>query len=222
MDVISFDKEMENIKENFEKIKDKINQKEKSYTLNNGTSKLELDIKHMVDNLSSKIKNLMTETKQTSSAKIPLKEINRRLVILQRWGKIINDLKTNYDENIYKNLSNQNNFENEININSINNNKSNDEIIQMTREKIVQQDNMLDELHTLLTSTKTNDKEISNEIKNQKPMIEELDKNMDKLNYNIKKETKNIEKYDNRSSNCCLITIIWIEIILMIYIIFGF
>ena len=216
MDVISFDKEMEYIKENFEKIKNKINQNEKSYILNNGTSKLELDIKHMVDNLSSKIKNLMTETKQTSSAKIPLKEINRRLVILQRWGKIINDLKTNYDENIY------NNFENEININSINNNKSNDEIIQMTREKIVQQDNMLDELHTLLTSTKTNDKEISNEIKNQKPMIEELDKNMDKLNYNIKKETKNIEKYDNRSSNCCLITIIWIEIILMIYIIFGF
>ena len=215
MDVISFDKEMEYIKENFEKIKNKINQNEKSYILNNGTSKLELDIKHMVDNLSSKIKNLMTETKQTSSAKIPLKEINRRLVILQRWGKIINDLKTNYDENIYKNLSNQNNFENEININSINNNKSNDEIIQMTREKIVQQDNMLDELHTLLTSTKTNDKEISNEIKNQKPMIEELDKNMDK-------ETKNIEKYDNRSSNCCLITIIWIEIILMIYIIFGF
>ena len=58
MDVISFDKEMENIKENFEKIKDKINQNEKSYTLNNGTSKLELDIKHMVDNLSSnKINN---------------------------------------------------------------------------------------------------------------------------------------------------------------------
>ena len=53
---------MENIKENFEKIKDKINQKEKSYTLNNGTSKLELDIKHMVDNLSSKIKKLITET----------------------------------------------------------------------------------------------------------------------------------------------------------------
>ncbi len=222
MDVISFDKEMENIKENFEKIKDKINQKEKSYTLNNGTSKLELDIKHMVDNLSSKIKKLITETKQTSSAKIPLKEINRRLVILQKWGKIIDDLKTNYDENIYKTLSNQNNIENEINTNSINNNTSNDEIIQMTREKIVQQDNMLDELHNLLTSTKTNDKEISNEIKNQKPMIEDLDKNMDKLNFKIKKETKNIEKYDNRRSNCCLITIIWIEIILMIYIIFGF
>ena len=222
MDVISFDKEMEYIKENFEKIKNKINQNEKSYILNNGTSKLELDIKHMVDNLSSNIKKLITETKQTSSAKIPLKEINRRLVILQKWGKIIDDLKTNYDENIYKTLSNQNNIENEINTNSINNNTSNDEIIQMTREKIVQQDNMLDELHNLLTSTKTNDKEISNEIKNQKPMIEDLDKNMDKLNMKIKKETKNIEKYDNKTSNCFLITIIWFELILMIYFIFGF
>jgi chromosome segregation ATPase len=220
MDVISFEKEMENIKENFEKIKDKINQNEKSYTLNNGTSKLELDIKHMVDNLSSNIKNLITETKQTSSAKIPLKEINRRLVILQKWGKIIDDLKTNYDENIYKNLLNNNL---DINLNVENNDdKSNNEIIQITREKINQQDNMLDELHSLLTVTKSNNKEIHNEIKNQKPMIEDLDKNMDKLNMKIKKETKNIEKYDNKTSNCFLITIIWFELILMIYFIFGF
>ena len=220
MDVFSFDKEIEKVKENFEKIKDKINQKEKSYILNNGTSKLELDIKHILDDLSLTIKNLLLETKKTSSINIPLKEINRRLVILQRWGKIINDLKTNYDENIYKNLLNNNL---DINLNVENNDdKSNNEIIQITREKINQQDNMLDELHSLLTVTKSNNKEIHNEIKNQKPMIEDLDKNMDKLNMKIKKETKNIEKYDNKTSNCFLFTIIWFELILMIYFIFGF
>ena len=220
MDVFSFDKEIEKVKENFEKIKDKINQKEKSYILNNGTSKLELDIKHILDDLSLTIKNLLLETKKTSSINIPLKEINRRLIILQRWGKIIEDLKQNYDENIYKNLLN-NNLDINLNVEN-NNNKSNNEIIQITREKINQQDNMLDELHSLLTVTKSNNKEIHNEIKNQKPMIEDLDKNMDKLNMKIKKETKNIEKYDNKTSNCLLITIIWFELILMIYFIFGF
>jgi chromosome segregation ATPase len=220
MDVFSFDKEIEKVKENFEKIKDKINQKEKSYILNNGTNKLELDIKHILDDLSLTIKNLLLETKKTSSINIPLKEINRRLIILQRWGKIIEDLKQNYDENIYKNLLNNNL---DINLNVENNDdKSNNEIIQITREKINQQDNMLDELHSLLTVTKSNNKEIHNEIKNQKPMIEDLDKNMDKLNMKIKKETKNIEKYDNKTSNCFLITIIWFELILMIYFIFGF
>ena len=220
MDVFSFDKEIEKVKENFEKIKDKINQKEKSYILNNGTSKLELDIKHILDDLSLTIKNLLLETKKTSSINIPLKEINRRLIILQRWGKIIEDLKQNYDENIYKNLLNNNL---DINLNVENNDdKSNNEIIQITREKINQQDNMLEELHSLLTVTKSNNKEIHNEIKNQKPMIEDLDKNMDKLNMKIKKETKNIEKYDNKTSNCFLFTIIWFELILMIYFIFGF
>ena len=220
MDVFSFDKEIEKVKENFEKIKDKINQKEKSYILNNGTSKLELDIKHILDDLSLTIKNLLLETKKTSSINIPLKEINRRLIILQRWGKIIEDLKQNYDENIYKNLLNNNL---DINLNVENNDdKSNNEIIQITREKINQQDNMLDELHSLLTVTKSNNKEIHNEIKNQKPMIEDLDKNIDQLNMKIKKETKNIEKYDNKTSNCFLFTIIWFELILMIYFIFGF
>lgn len=221
MDVFSFDKEIEKVKENFEKIKDKINQKEKSYILNNGTSKLELDIKHILDDLSLTIKNLLLETKKTSSINIPLKEINRRLIILQRWGKIIEDLKQNYDENIYKNLLN-NNLDINLNVENNINNKSNNEIIQITREKINQQDNMLDELHSLLTVTKSNNKEIHNEIKNQKPMIADLDKNMDKLNMKIKKETKNIEKYDNKTSNCFLITIIWFELILMIYFIFGF
>ena len=55
MDVIFFDKEIENIKENFERIKDKINHM-KNLTLNNGENILWLDIKHMTDNLFSKIK----------------------------------------------------------------------------------------------------------------------------------------------------------------------
>jgi archaellum component FlaC len=90
----------------------------------------------------------------------------------------------------------------------------------MTKEKLNQQNEMLDEFNNLLNNTKKANYEISDEIKNQKPMLEELDKNIDNVNNNIKNTTQKIEDF-NVSNNCSYLIIIWIEIIVMIYIIFG-
>jgi small-conductance mechanosensitive channel len=97
---------------------------------------------------------------------------------------------------------------------------TNQEIIKATRDKINKQDEMLDELHGLLVQTKKANKEINKEIENQKPMLENIDHTMDKIDANLKINSKKLDKYDNNSSNCTLITIIWIEIIVMFIILF--
>jgi hypothetical protein len=51
-------------------------------------------------------------------------------------------------------------------------------------------------------------------------MLQDLDKNIDNVNNNIKNTTQKIEEF-NVTNNCSYLIIIWIEIIVMIYIIFG-
>lgn len=111
------------------------------------------------------------------------------------------------------------NFPNNEGINEIEDDEHgtlNDQMM-LTREKIDKQDEMLEQLHNVLTITKKTNQEINSEIQNQKVLLENLDNNMEKVNINMKNTTNKIKKYDEKASNCGLKMIIWIELFIMFY-----
>lgn len=80
---------------------------------------------------------------------------------------------------------------------------------------------MLDELHCLLVSTKNNNQEIDNEIKNQAPLIENLDKQIDGVQSRMKRASNKLNQYFEKSSNSCLMTTICLQVILLLIIILA-
>ena len=80
---------------------------------------------------------------------------------------------------------------------------------------------MLDELHCLLVSTKNNNKEIENEINNQAPILQNLDKQMDQVQSRMKKASNKLNEYLEKSSNGCLMSTICIQVILLLIIILA-
>ncbi len=87
--------------------------------------------------------------------------------------------------------------------------------------KILEQDGMMDELHCLLVSTRNNNKEIENEIKNQKPLLDNLEKDMDGVQSRIKRTSGKLNQYFEKSSNGCLMTIICLQVVLLLIIILA-
>lgn len=218
-----FNNSLEDLKTQNKTIKDKINKRSTLQKQNFATSSLDIEIKKEIESISSKINSmLMTESQEKRN--VTLNETNKRLGIIHHWTKMISKLKKEFEEDMYKNLitQNENNLKETRDLQGVNiENYRDSEIIQITREKLNKEDDMLDELHGLLTITKKTNEEMNNVLDNQKPMLENLDHNMDRVNSKMKTTNKKIDQYDNKSSNCFLLTMIWVQFVLMFILIFG-
>ena len=220
-DVSEFNKKIDSLKLGFIEIKSLIAKRSDLLSQNIGTSAVESEIKAKFAKSTAQIKSLMLET-SSSTNKTSLGETNRRLSIIQHWASLCEKLKKSFEDNVYMHLKakNEANLSMQSENGKLPDNNNPDEIIQITREKINKQDEMLDELNDLLTITKNNNVMISDEISKHKPMLNEIDKGIDKVNSQIKHTDKKLNQYDKSSSNCFLIAIMWAEIILMILIFF--
>ena len=108
---------------------------------------------------------------------------------------------------------------------------SNSEILKMQHEKIksillisyfyLGQDDMLDECYGLLINTKRSNREIENEIKNQAPMLKDLEKQMDTVEGRMKRAKEKLNQYVEKSSNTCLLTTMCLMIVLMLILILS-
>lgn len=218
-----FENEIEDLKTRNKRIKEKINKRSSLQKQKLPSSLLDIEIKKDIESISFKINNLlMTESQEKRN--VTLNETNRRLGMINHWTKLIATMKKEFEEEMYKYLIVKNAHSlkesRDIQAENIEDNEDN-HLIQITREKLNKQDDMLDELHDLLTITKKTNEEMNNVLDNHKPMLEDLDKNMDKVNSKMKTANKKIEQYDAKSSNCFLLTMIWIQFVLMFIFIFG-
>ena len=66
---------------------------------------------------------------------------------------------------------------------------------------------------------KNTDEEMANEIKNQIPLLQNLENLIDKVNGRIKKVSGNFNVYLERSSNSCLMTALCIQVAILILIV---
>lgn len=80
---------------------------------------------------------------------------------------------------------------------------------------------MLDECYGLLVSSKRANREIENEIKNQEPMLKDLEKQMDTVDGRMKRAKEKLNKYVEKSSNSCLLTALCLQLVLMLILILS-
>lgn len=215
MSVVQFDNELSNIQKQYNDIKALISNRSELIANNKRTSQIESSIKSSFDKISSLISSLMTS--QSSNASLSIKEANRRLSQIQHWARLIDTLKKSYEERLYSHLAEENksnlqSTDTVIDVSHIDEAK----LTMITNEKINKQDEMLDELHNLITITKNNNLAMNDEISKHKPMLQQIDKGIDSVHSQIKSTEKKLNTYDNKSSNCCLIAIMYIEIILIV------
>lgn len=80
---------------------------------------------------------------------------------------------------------------------------------------------MLDELHGLIKKTKQANEEERNEIKTHTPLLQNLEGTMDRVKSKMTRTENRLDKYIEKSSNSCLMTVICLEIVLMLIIIIA-
>lgn len=215
MSVVQFDAELSEIQKQYNDIKNLISHRSDLIANNKRTSQIESSIKSSFDKIASSVASLMTS--QSKNTSLSIKEANRRLSQIQHWARLIDTLKKSYEERLYSHLAEENKSnlpqsDSVIDVSHIDEGK----LTMITNEKINKQEEMLDELHSLLTITKNNNLAMKDEMSKHKPMLEQIDKGIDSVHSQIKTTEKKLNTYDSKSSNCCLIAIMYIEIILIV------
>lgn len=87
---------------------------------------------------------------------------------------------------------------------------------------IVEHDAMLDEFSGLLRQSKDTDKTISDEIRIQMPMLQNLENQIDKVQSKVKRVGTKFNQYLEKSSNTCLMTAVCLQVLLLIVILLVF
>ena len=220
MEISIFENEINTLKQNFDNIKLKM---QEIQNIQNKIEKIKQNykLKQSIEQSLDKLEQLYIKTNKSSST-LENNEYTHRINQIQKLKSYYNDLNfeiLNMENNVTEN-DNNNNIS-EIEVKDEITNKTGSQILQMTKEKMSKQDEMLDELHNLLTVTTKFNKDIHSEIQNQKPLLSNLEKNMDTTSTKMKNTTKNVEKVNNNTSFCFYYIIIWIEIILMIVLLLG-
>jgi hypothetical protein len=75
---------------------------------------------------------------------------------------------------------------------------------------------MIEEFSGLMTKIRKSNEEIENELRTQSPMINSLDRNVERTNNKLTYTNSRLDKYLQKSSNFCLFTTIIIEIIIVV------
>jgi hypothetical protein len=96
-------------------------------------------------------------------------------------------------------------------------NKNNAELLQYQQDKLKSQDNQIDDIIADVAKGKQMGKAIHGKLQDQNVLLEQIDENMDKLDSKMERTKKKFETYLKKSSNCCLITIMIIELAILIF-----
>ena len=80
---------------------------------------------------------------------------------------------------------------------------------------------MLDEVYGLLKESRNMNKEIGNEIKNQKPLLNNLDNQIDTVGNKMKRAQNRLNQWVDKSSTSCYMTFICLEIILLLIVVLA-
>ena len=168
MSVVQFDAALSEIQKQYNDIKKLISQRSELINNNKRTSQIESSIHNSFDKIASSISSLMTSQSKNNS--LSIKEANRRLSQIQHWARLIDTSKKSYEERLYSHLAEENKSnlqqsDSVIDVSHIDEAK----LTMITNEKINKQDEMLDELHSLLTITKNNNLAMSDEMSKHKP-----------------------------------------------------
>ena len=202
-------KQKEVIKEIVSKIKEY-----KNISTGTNTIKIEQDLEREINNakeMSSKLETAYNYKNAPSS--IPPLELDRRQKQIQDLRDAILENEQNYrnfktQKYAYKDTS-DGNYEITEDMKNMNNN----ELLALQKEKINQQDKMIDDIAMDVKKGKVLAREAGNIIKEQNVQLDDLQEEMDKLDSNFQKGIKRFQNYAKKQSGCCITIILILEMV---------
>ena len=208
-------------KETLKEIVSKIKEYQKIISTGTNTIKMEQDLEREINNakeMSSKLETAYNYKNAPSS--IPPLELDRRQKQIQDLRDAILENEQNYrnyktQKYAYKDTS-DGNYEITDDMKNMNNN----ELLSLQKEKINQQDKMIDDIAMDVKKGKVLAREAGNIIKEQNVQLDDLQEEMDKLDSNFQKGIKRFQNYAKKQSGCCITIILILEFVATFLILF--
>ncbi len=178
------------------------------------TINMEQDLEKQINNakeISTKLETAYNYKNAPSS--IPPGELDRRQKQIQELRDSIIENEKNYRN--YKNQkyaykdTTDGNYEITEDMKNMNNN----ELLALQKEKINQQDKMIDDIAMDVKKGKVLAKEAGVIIKDQNVQLDDLQDEIDKLDSNFQKGIKRFQNYAKRQNGCCITIILILEFV---------
>ena len=196
-------------KEVIKEIVSKIKEYQKIISTGTNTIKMEQDLEKEINNakeMSSKLETAYNYKNAPST--MPPLELDRRQKQIQELRDAILENEQNYrnyknQKYSYKDIS-DGNYEITEDMKNMNNN----ELLALQKEKINQQDKMIDDIAMDVKKGKVLAREAGVIIKDQNAQLDDLQEEIDKLDSNFQKGIKRFQNYAKKQSGCCITIIL--------------
>lgn len=183
------------------------------------TFNIENSIRKSLDNYINKLDKLSEEYQtnvRTIKNVLPEKEYNFRLNQIQDLKNNHSKLKGTYDDLVDMKYKHKTNYS-DIKVNSEEmKDWSNRQIYDNSQKKLKNQDAQVEEISGTVKKGKELTKELKNELGKQNLMLEDVEKDVDRVNNKMVKTRGKFENYIEKSSTCCIMTVIIVELIALI------
>lgn len=181
---------------------------------NTNTVSLESEIQREIKNFKD-IQSQLEEgySFRNAPSQIPGPELDRRQKEIQKYTLDIQQI-----ENSFKNLQNEkyafkgqmpDNYQQTEEMKKM----SNSELIQVQKNKIKEQDEMIDDIVVDVKRGRVLAKEAGVIINEQNKQLDDLQEDIDKLDSRMQRGIKRFERYVAKQSGCCIIIVLIIELV---------
>jgi len=172
-------------------------------------SEIDRDIKNFKD-MHSQLENAYSN--RNAPSQIPGPELDRRQKEIQKLGYDIQEI-----EKSYKLVQNQKYaFKGQVPDNYVQTEEmktmSNSELLILQKDKINQQDKIIDDITLDVKKGRVLAKEAGHIIQDQNKQLDDLQEDIDRLDSRMQRGIKRFENYVAKQSGCCIIIILLLEL----------
>ena len=201
-------------KEVIKEIVSKIKEYQKIISTGTNTIKMEQDLEREINNakeMSSKLETAYNYKNAPST--MPPLELDRRQKQIQELRDAILENEQNYRNYKNQKYSYKDTSDGNYEITEDMKNMNNNELLALQKEKINQQDKMIDDIAMDVKKGKVLAREAGVIIKDQNAQLDDLQEEMDKLDSNFQKGIKRFQNYAKKQSGCCITIILILEMV---------
>ena len=199
--------------EALKKIRDKITNFRNDSKNGKNTISIETDIEREIKNFKDKVRELENGYSDRNAPTTLIdEELERRRQKIQKMSIDIEEIQKTFQSNQNDKYSFKANLDNYGPTEEVKE-MSNDEIMQLNKKKLNEQDDQLGDIIDETVKVKKLNREAQEIIKDQNNELDKMEEDMDKLDSKFQSGIKRFQRYAAKASTCCIIVILILEII---------
>ena len=199
--------------EALKKIRDKITNFRNDSKNGKNTISIETDIEREIKNFKDKVRELENGYSDRNAPTTLIdEELERRRQKIQKMSIDIEEIQKTFQSNQNDKYSFKANLDNYGPTEEVKE-MSNDEIMQLNKKKLNEQDDQLGDIIDETVKVKKLNREAQEIIKDQNNELDKMEEDMDKLDSKFQSGIKRFQRYASKAPTCCIIVILILEII---------